>query len=326
MKSSLPQILLPVLAALIALAGLNGCVTVASKNASAKATERRSLWIDSLRGEELSFEELLDELQKSRVIYLGEFHTITRHHELQNAILEGLAKRGAKLVLAMEQFEYMAQPALDRFNQKQTDLSELITESDWSKRWRGHTNYHALLATARAHAVPLLALNTRAETIRAVGRQGLDKLTPEQRAELPAEIQTDDPTYHKLMNQLLGVHMAFDLQKLKPVFEAQVSRDETMATRLTDYLNTDAGKGRIAVVICGKGHCEYGLGMPDRVNRRAPDLAQRIVLFSESGDLKLSEAERKQAREIEITHEFLRSLGRASGDFLNIVEMVPPTP
>jgi hypothetical protein len=58
--------------------------------------------------------------------------------------------------------------------------------------------------------------------------------------------------------------------------------------------------------------------MPERVTRRMPGYSQRILLFSESGDLRLSEQERKQARDIEVPHEFLRELGRPPGDYLHI--------
>jgi len=300
-----------------------GCAT-APRNAQVSPSNRPALWVDAMRGEPLSFEKLLDELQAARVVYLGEIHSLVRHHELQTAILDGLARRGVPLVLAMEQFEYFNQPALDRFNARATDLNQLVGEAGLDKRWRGHTNYHALLQTARVHHIPVLALNARAETIRAVGRQSLAGITTVQRVELPVDIVTDDPLYERLATRVLGVHMAFDPQKLRPIFEAQVARDETMAARLAEFLSSPAGKGRTAVVICGRGHCEYGLGMPDRVARRIPDVGQRIVLLSESGDLSLSEAERKQAREIEVPHEFLRELGRPAGDFFHITGSMTP--
>jgi len=168
--------------------------------------------------------------------------------------------------------------------------------------------------------MPVLALNARAETIRAVGRNGLSQITPEQRAELPAEIVTDDPLYEKLATRALAVHMAFDPQKLRPIFEAQVSRDETMASRLFDFLSSPANSNRTVVVICGRGHCEFGFGVPDRVKRRQPGVTQRIVLFSESGDLELSPEERKQARQVEMSHQFLQDLGRPEADFLEVVK------
>jgi hypothetical protein len=51
-----------------------------------------------------------------------------------------------------------------------------------------------------------------------------------------------------------------------------------------------------------------------------PGIRQRIVLFSESGDLSLSEAERKQAREIEVPHEFFRELGRQPADYFHVIK------
>jgi len=301
-----------------------GCAT-APRNAPVASAKRPAFWVDALHGEPLGYEGLLDELQVARVIYLGETHSIPRHHELQTAILEGLAGRGVRLVLAMEQFEYFSQPALDRFNARVTDLNQLVAEVGLDKRWRGHTNYHALLRSARAHRIPVLALNARAETIRAVGRQGLAGITVEQRAELPQEIVTTDPLYERLATRLLGVHMGFDPEKLRPVFEAQVARDETMAARLAEFLSSPMGEGRTAVVICGRGHCEFELGTPDRVTRRLPNVMQRIVLASESGDLHLTETERKQARAIEVPHQFLRELGRPPGDFFHITEPATPS-
>lgn len=280
---------------------------------------RQELWVNTLRSEPIEFEDLLDELSAARVIYLGEYHSIPRHQKLQLAIFNGLAQRGLQLVLAMEAFEAFAQPSLDRFNSGEFDLAKLVAESDWAERWKGHTNYHALLAAARSAKAPVLALNARAETIRAVARAGLDEITAEQRAELPAEIVRDDPIYERLVKRLLSVHMAFDPQRLRPVFEAQVVRDEVMADRLAAFLASPAGAGRAAFVVCGRGHCEFGLGMPDRVARRMPGISQRIVLFSQSGDLQLSEAERKQAREVTVPHNFLREIGRLPADFTHIL-------
>lgn len=284
-----------------------------------KTSARAELWVDTVRSEPVAFDEMIDELRTSRVVYLGEVHSIPRHHQLQLNILNELTRRGARVVLAMEQFEYMAQPALDQFNARAITLDALAAQAQWDKRWKAHTNYHGLLNLARSSSSPVLALNARAETIRAVGRQGLSGITREQREELPPDLIIEDPVYERLATRLLGVHMAFDLAKLHPIFEAQVARDETMAARLVTFLSAQERKEHLAVVICGRGHCEYGLGMPDRVARRLPGIAQRIVLFSESGDLHLTEEERKQARETNVPHQFLRDLGRLPADYVHVI-------
>jgi uncharacterized iron-regulated protein len=297
---------------------LGGCWTSSPAPAKDTQARRASLWVDALEGEPVTFQSMLEDLRQARVIYLGEVHSITRHHELETELLEGLAEQGVGLVLAMEQFEFFAQPALDRFNSGAIDLAGLVREGQWDKRWSGHTNYHGLLAAARAHGIPVLALNARAETIRAVGRAGLANLSPEQRRELPEQIVTEDPLYERWLDKVLGVHLAFDPTKLQSAFQAQVARDETMAERLAAYLNSPAGGRRTALVVCGRGHCEFGLGTPTRVARRLPGISQRIVLFSESGDLRLSDVERRQSRDVEISHEFLKELSRPPGDYVHV--------
>jgi len=298
---------------------------IGSKPAGAQpsrpAPPRCAMWVDAVEGEPVAFRDMLDELGHATVIYLGEVHSISRHHDSELEVFEGLAKRGTALVLAMEQFEAFNQAVLDRFNSGVLDLNGLIRETKLERRWPGYTNYLPLLRAARSNQAPVLALNARAETIRDIGRHGLATLTPEERGSLAAEIMTNDPLYRKWLNKVLSVHMAFNPNQLDAAFEAQVARDETMAERLAKFLDSPAGQHRTAVVVCGSGHCEYGLGTPARVSRRMPGISQRIVLFSESGDLRLSEEEKKQARTIEVSHDFLRELGRPAGDYFQVTAL-----
>jgi uncharacterized iron-regulated protein len=306
------------------------CLTAAPSRATGQGA-RAMLWVDALRGEPIALEDMLQDLRPRDVVYLGEYHSIARHHRLEEELLRYLTQSNRPAVLALEHFEFQQQPALDRFSRGEIGLNELASQTDLARRWPGYTNYLSLLGTAQKSGVALLALNARSDTIRAVARKGLAGVSSTQRKELPEQIVLDDPVYERVLDQSLSVHMAFDPQKLRPVYEAQVCRDETMAARLTEYLASAAGKGRLAIVLCGRGHCEFGLGTPARVARRAPGLTQRILLFSESGDLHLTPAEQKQAREVEISHEFLREIGRAPGDYFHVVEVaaggeVPPLP
>ena len=87
---------------------------------------------------------------------------------------------------------------------------------------------------------------------------------------------------------------------------------------LARYLNSPEGRGRTAVVLCGEGHVSYGLGTAARVRRRMPGVVDRIVLLSESGDVELSPEERAAVRDVEITHQQLRAIGRPIGDYLQV--------
>jgi uncharacterized iron-regulated protein len=261
---------------------------------------------------------VLDDLAAADVVYLGERHTIRKHHELQMQVFADLAKRGKPLVLALEQLESFQQPTIDRYNRGELSFDQLADAIQWSKRWGNYEQYRAIVEAAQKLTIPVLALNARAETIRQVARGGgIDRLDAKTRAELPKDIQLDDPLYRKLLNLQMMVHMAANEETLRPMIEAQISRDEAMASALSSFLNSEAGRGRSAIVLCGAGHVAHGLGTPTRVRRRLPQVKDRIILLSESGDTVLSPQELSAARPITITHEQLRAINRPVADYLH---------
>ena len=81
------------------------------------------------------------------------------------------------------------------------------------------------------------------------------------------------------------VHMAATSESLRPMREAQIARDEMMASVFSEFLRSDAGKGRTGVLILGGGHIEYGLGTVARLRSRLPEVKDRIVVFSESAEV-----------------------------------------
>lgn len=60
--------------------------------------------IDLYMGEPVPLRAMFDDLCTVRIVYLGEIHTIARHHELEAEVLRGLLDRGLKLALGMEMF------------------------------------------------------------------------------------------------------------------------------------------------------------------------------------------------------------------------------
>jgi uncharacterized iron-regulated protein len=280
---------------------------------------RCTLWIDVYQGEPAQYESVLDDLAGVQVVYLGECHALERHHEIQLDILRDLGARGLPLVLGLEQLEHFQQPHLDRYNEGKIDYRELAEATAWSERWHDYQQYRTILETARELSIPIVALNARAETIRQVARGGgVDRLDAQTRKELPKTLQLEDPVYEKLLNLELMVHMSATPERLRPIREAQICRDEMMASVLSSFLQSDEGRDRTAIVLCGAGHVSYGLGMVSRVRRRLPEIKDRVIVLSQSGDLELSPEEAAMARDIEITHEQLRAVNRPVADYLYV--------
>jgi uncharacterized iron-regulated protein len=299
--------------------------------ATLRANPDAEFWLDLLAAEEVAEEAVLADLATAGVIYVGEAHTIARHHAVQTQVLMLLATRGVPLVLGLEQLEARDQAVIDRFNRGELDFDGLAREIGWAKKWKNFADYRPLCEAARARGVPLVGLNAPPEVIRAISRGGgLAKLPPEQRTALPVEIVTDDPTYERLLNLELAVHMAMDPAKLRPAIEAQMARDETMAVNIVAARRGAPGQPpRTVLAIVGGGHVRFGLGTPDRVRRREPGVVDRIVLVTESGQLRLSAEQRAAMREVSLGHGDLRPLARPPGDYLHVLPRAavsPPPP
>jgi len=289
--------------------------------------ERAAFWIDLLRAEPLETEEeLWEDLARVDVIFIGETHRLDRHHALQEKIVSELLKRGRPLVLGLEQIEGRDQPELDRLVRGEIDVETFAERIDWEDQWRNYRDYVPVIRTAIEGGARVVGLNAPRQIIRKVGREGITGLSPEERARLPERIHTDDPTYERLLNLLLSVHSSFDPEFLRHVFEAQVARDDAMASHLVAALSaakTQAEKRPLGIVIAGSGHVQFGLGTPDRVRWRKPGWKARILLLSESGDLVLTPMEKAMRRAIEFHHRDLRFIRRSAGDYLHVKEWNP---
>jgi uncharacterized iron-regulated protein len=280
-------------------------------------TKPGNIWIDVYQGEPVPYEDVLKDLATVRTIYLGERHTLQRHHEIQASILTDLARKGLPLALGLEQMESSQQSQLDRYNRGEINFEQLAEATAWPKRWQNYQQYRPILEVAHKWKASIVALNARSETIRQVVRGGgIDRLAPEARKELPASMLLQDPPYEKLLSLQMMVHAVATPQILRPMIEAQIARDEAMAQAISAFLKSDQGRGRKMLVLCGAGHVAYGFGLPTRVRQRLPDVTERIVVLSESGEVRLSVEEKAQSRDIEITHEQLRELRQPIADYL----------
>jgi len=276
-----------------------------------------SIIVDLLLGEPVPFETALDDMSEVRIVYIGEIHTIARHHELQVEILRGLVQRNLNLSLAMEMFTSEQQPVIDRWVSSGEPVSVLV-ENLGKDRWTNLMDYASVLSVARDLNIPIIGLNASNSIVRKVSRGGLEALSEEEKSHIPSDVRPINPLYAKLLSLKLRVHRAFQGDPLDRVIYAQALRDAVMASNITLYLEGPNRKDRLLVVIAGSGHLSYGFGVPERVKRHI-DVTSRIILPSESGELQLSEAEKQQALDIEISHKDVKFIDKPIADYLSVI-------
>ncbi len=228
-----------------------------------------------------SFNQVIDELSNSRVIYIGETHTSLSDHLLQLRIIQALYAKDPDLAIGMEMFPASVQSALDRYVLSDENLDErtFLKESEYFKVWRyDYRFFRDVINFARTNKIPVRGLNLDKEIVSNVFRTGnTDSLEETTLKSLPAERDLDLPGYRERLSMMHTIHMegSHGSGKISGFIQAQGLWDETMAENIVSYLK--GNPNRRMVVLAGAQHSRKDAGIPPRVKRRL-DIKQSSVL------------------------------------------------
>ncbi len=210
---------------------------------------------------------ILPALAKKRVVFVGETHDQYQHHQVQLAVIKGLYARHPDMAIGMEFFQQPFQPVLDAYIAAEIDEQTLLEKTEYFDRWRfDYRLYQPILQFARAHKIPLVALNLPKEITHKVGKSGLSVLTKEEMAQIPATLDRDMLAYRARIEAAYTAHPGSMKQDFEHFFEVQLLWDEGMAARAAKYLREHPAKNM--VILAGVGHIEFGTGIPLRLQRQ----------------------------------------------------------
>ncbi len=225
--------------------------------------------------------QLIPVLAEKRVVFVGENHNRYDHHLIQLEIIRRLHQIHPQLAIGMETFQQPFQRYLDDYVLGAISEQEMLRATEYYKRWRvDYRLYAPILRYAREHRLPVVALNLPVELIRKVGRVGLEGLSKEERARLPAEIDHSDAAYEKRIKAIFKLHPNNNGQQFEHFLEVQLLWDEAMAERAAGFLQ--ANPDHHMVVVAGNEHLAHGRTMPRRLTRRI-ETSTAVVLNSWEG-------------------------------------------
>jgi len=239
-------------------------------------------------GEVMSLSEIVDDLAASRLVFVGEIHTVASHHRAQLEVIRALKENNSSVAIGLEMFRRDSQPVLDRW--VSGDLNEKEFQKIYYKNWNYPWSlYRDIFLYARQHKIPMLGLNVSPEITRQVAREGFASLSSEQRGDLPMVTCRIDPEYMDFIRRSLDMHGHGGLDFIK-FCEAQLVWDTAMAWSLLGFLEKKPSS--TVVVVAGRGH-SWKLGIPAQVRSRS-QVELRVILPEIPGRVErgvISEAE-----------------------------------
>ena len=234
---------------------------------------------------EIGFDDMMDDLIRARVVFVGELHDHDGHHQAQLAVLDALRKSGTNLSIGLEMFREESQPTLDLWIGSR--ISERNFVEIYNRNWSMWPKYRELFVYARAFKIPMVGLNIPQEISKQVATEGIASLSRQQSEVLDQVACTIDPIYMNYIRRAMGGHGGHG-ESFVYFCEAQLLWDIAMAQNLAQYLEKQPGS--TAVVLAGSGH-SWKYGMPSRMGDELspirvilPEIAGRLNRFSATAE------------------------------------------
>ncbi len=179
----------------------------------------------STEGQKISYQQMVNTLANSDVIFFGEVHNNPICHWLQKRITRELYQQTDSLVLGAEMFEADNQLLVDEYLHGWIDNKSF---EDEARLWPNYqTDYKPILEFAKSNDIHFVATNIPrryASTVHEMGLKVLDSLTKEAKqyiAPLPIDIDMTLASYQEIKSMGHG--------NSTTIVQAQAVKDATMA-------------------------------------------------------------------------------------------------
>lgn len=227
---------------------------------------------------------LMRSMAADDVALLGENHVNADHHRWQLHTLAALHGLRPDMSIAFEMFPRSKQAVLNQWVAGELTEQEFLRDVAWSQVWGyDSAQYLPLFHFARLHRIPMIAMNVDRDLVSRVAREGWQSVPAEHRegvsnpkpasaayrrslAEVYAIKARMRSAPHGEESEAASVPSAEELADVdhSPAFgrfvEAQLTWDRAMAEAIVSVRNK--APGRLVVGIVGRGHVEYGWGIP----------------------------------------------------------------
>jgi uncharacterized iron-regulated protein len=220
---------------------------------------------DTTQKKTIDFDELIEQLSDIRVIYVGEQHTLSAHHQAQLKVIRAMVESGRKIRVGMEMFDHTYQDRLDQWSSGDLEWADFLQNSHWYANWRFDDSlYKEILLYIKEQQLKLVGLNVPFHLPRKIAIGGLESLRASERHLLPQEIDLTQTEHRAFIKKIHHMHNIKGRKNFEHFYAAQCTWEDGMAQAVAENLGDDT-----MVVIAGNGHIIHKFGIPNRAFKRS---------------------------------------------------------
>ncbi|MDO9289546.1 MAG: ChaN family lipoprotein [Thermodesulfovibrionales bacterium] len=214
----------------------------------------------------VEFNTFLESLKTRDIIYIGELHQIPQVLSFQMDVLSGLLHEGFKPAIGLEMFNVLQQEMLDYYMAGVIPSEQLSNLYELGPEGFDLSHYIKIIKIARKNRLTAIGLNVPRSIAAAVAKHGLDKRELECFHLREDEIKNCGKQYKKSLSNIYRKHPHGEISEENFIL-AQSIKDEMMAETIAHRITSDKAQLPF-IVIAGRGHMEYRLGIPERVKQK----------------------------------------------------------
>ncbi len=210
----------------------------------------------------VSFEALFEDIQNSRVIYVGEAHTSMESHRVQLEVIQALFNKFPNLTVGMEMFDHSYQVVLDQWSDGILEEKKFLQKVHWYANWRfDFALYRDILNFIKENRLRLVGLNVPNYIPPRIREGGVESLREAEKTHLPPQMDLSIAAHRDYVQTVFEKHKHHFRGEVEfdNFYAAQVVWEEAMAAAIAENLKDD-----VMVVLAGNGHIQFKYGIPDR--------------------------------------------------------------
>jgi uncharacterized iron-regulated protein len=243
--------------------------------------------ISTKTGKSITFDQLMADLNRYQIIFVGENHTNSAHHAIQQKIIEAVFQNTPSMRVGMEMFDRSYQEVVDLWSAGVLDEETFLRKVHWYANWQFDFGlYRDILGFIRENRIKIVALNIPFYIPGRIRVGGIDNLADTDKQYLPKEIDTSNAAHRNYVEQVFNQHHLRGNVKFDDFYMVQCVWDEIMAESIAANLG-----GKKIVVLAGNGHIQYKYGIPDRAFRRTSASFRTLYLVSAGKEIELGIAD-----------------------------------
>ncbi len=243
--------------------------------------------ISTKTGKSITFDQLMADLNRYQIIFVGENHTNPAHHAVQQKIIEAVFQNTPSMRVGMEMFDRSYQEVVDLWSAGVLDEETFLRKVHWYANWQFDFGlYRDILGFIKDNKIKIVALNIPFYIPGRIRVGGIDNLPDTDKQYLPKEIDTSNAAHRKYVEQVFNQHHLRGNVKFDDFYMVQCVWDEIMAESIAANLG-----GNKIVVLAGNGHIQYKYGIPYRAFRRTNASFRTLYLVSAGKEIELGIAD-----------------------------------